>query len=531
MIDPYGYLSNYSNAVTPSLLDLVMQNETGHLNAQDRFDPRKSKSSKGAIGGYQLMPNLLHDYGYGMKPYIQSDALDPKKSRDIAGKLITGYSNHYGFKNVADTLIGYNMGAKATSDWIKKGRKLEDLPNETKAYLKRAMGYIQNNPDQYSLEKINQEIAEVSDDNQEGTNGMNMFTPNYYRQLQAQNFITGEGNRSLVEDPYSEGFGNYGMSPADPILANNQHIVGNPNNNNFVSPEVNGVLANNNVVTRNDNDMMFQANSANGGLFPAQANTVNNGTNTNNTNGVLNSNFLSGAAATEKRRDRQDLSKGVRYPEDIGLNEMLIRIGGAGQANGQLGGNRQISDATAMYGNIMDYNRGQALAKYKTDMANAKKTAKQARADQDYLGNIDQSLADMDKALAGLKSVKGNTFTGVTGLWDGTVGSFIDSMTGDPKATTRLLLKKLKVDDTLLRIAQTKGAISNKEMDLFMSPAPSVGFDQEEIWERWINERKVALQRIKARLTGNMQVVPNQQASQNQVNSFTSNGIIVKQIK
>ena len=150
-------------------------------------------------------------------------------------------------------------------------------------------------------------------------------------------------------------------------------------------------------------------------------------------------------------------------------------------------------------------------------MANAKKTAKQARADADYLGNIDQSLADMDKALAGLKSVEGNTFTGVTGLWDGTVGSFIDSMTGDPKATTRLLLKKLKVDDTLLRIAQTKGAISNKEMDLFMSPAPSVGFDQEEIWERWINERKVALQRIKARLTGNMQVVPNQQASQSQI--------------
>ena len=137
----------------------------------------------------------------------------------------------------------------------------------------------------------------------------------------------------------------------------------------------------------------------------------------------------------------------------------------------------------------------------------------------------------MDKALAGLKSVEGNTFTGVTGLWDGTVGSFIDSMTGDPKATTRLLLKKLKVDDTLLRIAQTKGAISNKEMDLFMSPAPSVGLDQENIWAEWINERKVALQRIKARLTGNMQVVDDQQASQNQVNSFTSNGIIVKQIK
>lgn len=511
-MQPYGYLSNYSNAVTPNLLDLIMQNETGHLNAQDRFNPVKSRSSKGAIGGYQLMPNLLHDYGYGMKPYIQSDALDPIKSRDIAGKLITGYSNHYGFKNVADTLIGYNMGAKATSDWIKNGRRLEDLPNETKAYLKRAMGYIQNNPEQYSLEKINQEIAEVSNDNQEGTKDMNMFTPNYYRQLQAQNFI--EGNRRGGEDPYSEGFENYGIQTNSPILAN-QHIVGNPNNNNFVSPE--GVLANNNVVMNggSNNTSSGIINSANASTLNGNENLVGQG---NNNNGILSSDFLSRPAATEKRRDRQDLSKGVRYPEDIDLNEMLIRIGGAGLANSQLGGNRQIADATAMYGNIMDYNRGQALAKYKTDMANAKKTAKQARADQDYLGNIDQSLADMDKALVGLS--KGS----VTGLWDGTVGSFIDSMTGNPKATTRLLLKKLKVDDTLLRIAQTKGAISNKEMDLFMSPAPSVGFDQEEIWERWINERKVALQRIKARLTGNMQVVDDQQASQNQVNSFVING-------
>ena len=89
-----------------------------------------------------------------------------------------------------------------------------------------------------------------------------------------------------------------------------------------------------------------------------------------------------------------------------------------------------------------------------------------------------------------------------------------------------MLLQKLKVDDTLLRIAQTKGAISNKEMDLFMSPAPSVGLDQENIWADWINERKDALQRIKARLTGGMQVVPNQQASQSQI----INGIVVRKI-
>ena len=317
-MQPYGFLSNYSNAVTPNLLDLVMQNETGHLNAQDRFNPIKSRSPKGAIGGYQLMPNLLHDYGYGMKPYIQSDALDPKKSRDIAGKLIKGYSNHYGFKNVADTLIGYNMGAKATSDWINNGRKLDDLPNETKAYLKRAMGYIQNNPEQYSLEKINQEIAEVSNDNQEGTNGMfNYANPNaykYYDPIQQENILGNNdeylnrkrifNERNGIVDPVLE-YEVARLNGADNgVLANNtvnSQIV-NGQNANFVNAETgqnvgNGVLAtNNNVVVdgsnNNSNPFIRTANAANSNGYDY--------TNEGNFDGILNSNkstFLSRPAA------------------------------------------------------------------------------------------------------------------------------------------------------------------------------------------------------------------------------------------
>jgi hypothetical protein len=484
-MQPYGYLTNYSNAVTPPLLDLILQNETGHLSQKDRWNPYKSKSRAGAIGGYQLMPQYLHDYGYGMDPYIQADAVNPEKSREIAGKLIKGYSDHYGFTNLADTLIGYNMGAKKTSDWIKRGRNIEELPDETKAYLKRAMGYIKDNPDQYSLEKI----AEVSNDNTEGTTNMNMFTPNYYRQLKAQNFITGEGNRSLVEDPYSEGFENYAV---DPIL------MASMNNNN---------------ATRNQNSILSEV-PTNTGMMSANASTLNN----NNNAGILSS---IPSPTLMRRRDSQELTKGVRYPEDIGLNEMLIRIGGAGLANSHLGGNRQVADATDMYGKIMDYNRSQGLAKYKADLAASQKNAKQARADRDYLATIDQSLGDMDRAIMGIKD------GGVTGLFDGTVKAWWDSLRGNPEAKTRLLLQKLKVDDTLLRIAQTKGAISNKEMDLFMSPAPSVGLDQESTWTAWINDRKKALQDIKARLTGNMQVIPSQQASQSQIRF----GVQVKRIK
>jgi len=467
MIDPYGYgyLSQYSNAVTPPLLNLIEQNETGHLSQADRWDPIKSRSSKDAYGGMQLRKKHLHNLGYKLPPYTVKDALDPNKSRDIAGKFIKGYSDHYGFNNVADTLIGYNMGAKATSDWIKKGRKLEDLSDETKAYLKRAMSYIKNNPDQYSLEKINQEIAEVSNDNQEGTKDMNMYRPDYLKQHHAEQFITGRpyanqgsffgrlgmNTNEIAPDPYSEGRFLDEYKSQTGILGSEYGNGGDGGL--FVDQQVPPALVDGGEGTyggtypTNNNTSNGIISSANAStLYPdgySNANGNEDGIGRGVNQPVLSSDFLSRPAATEKRRDRQDLSKGVRYPEDIGLNEMLIRIGGAGQANGQLGGNRQIADATAMYGNIMDYNRGQALAKYKVDMANAKKTAKQARADQDYIGNIDQSLADMDKALAGLKSVDGNIFTGITGLWDGTVGSFLDSMTGDPKATTRLLLKKL----------------------------------------------------------------------------------------
>ena len=567
-MDPWGYLSNRNNAVTPAVLNLIQQNETGHLSQADRWNPVKSRSPKGAVGGYQFMPNHLSDLGYKLPAYTVNDALDPNKSRDMAGKFIKGYSDHYKFSNLAEILVGYNMGAKAASDWKTRGSNWDELPEETKQYLTRASSIIKKNPEKYN-------IPELTTDNnnnnvkQEGSPNMYPTTQNEYQNMlkakHAENFITGRpyanqgsffgrlgmNTNEVAPDPYSEGtfldeykaqtgilgseYGNGGDGGlfADqqvPVVPNNGVLAqtNGYDNLDLIGQNNNGALttqATNNYVDNDTKSQIGYNDGTDNSLISAQAST------NNNPNGVLSSNFLSQPEAqTMKRRDRQDLSKGVRYPEDIGLSEMLIRIGGAGQANGHLGGNRQIADATGMYGNIMDYNRGQALAKYKTDATAAKANAKQIRADQDYIGNIDQSLGDMDKALAGLKSVDGNIFTGITGLWDGTVGSFLDSMTGDPKATTRLLLQKLKVDDTLLRIAQTKGAISNKEMDLFMSPAPKVGFDNEEIWKTWINERKVALQRIKSRLTGNMQVVNNQQASSNQVNSFTRYGVQVTKV-
>jgi len=110
---------------------------------------------------------------------------------------------------------------------------------------------------------------------------------------------------------------------------------------------------------------------------------------------------------------------------------------------------------------------------------------------------------------------------GVTGYWDTWVAGIYDKAAGDQDRVTRLALQKLKVDDTLLKVAQTKGAISDKEMALFMSPSPALD-DQETVWIDWINERREALKKVRQRLDSGTTV--DKPASAGQVQSFTSMG-------
>jgi hypothetical protein len=78
----------------------------------------------------------------------------------------------------------------------------------------------------------------------------------------------------------------------------------------------------------------------------------------------------------------------------------------------------------------------------------------------------------------------GGNLTGIGGIFKG----IFDNFTGDPDANRRMILSRLRVDDALLRVAETKGAISNAEMKLFLSPAPT-NLQDEQVWEDWINER------------------------------------------
>lgn len=217
------------------------------------------------------------------------------------------------------------------------------------------------------------------------------------------------------------------------------------------------------------------------------------------------------------RRDQTPMSF---KPQTIDDNEMLIRMGLAG-----LGANRQGATASLgamgdMYGAIQDANRS-GINQYNLAMQKAKTKAADANAktqaeNQDKAGQLDQTIFDMDRALANLESGME-----LTGWLDSTFGAAWDSFKGNPQAAARLLLKKLKVDDALMRVAQTKGAISNNEMKLFLSPAPA-DTEDEKVWIKWIKDRRDAAVAIRHRLLTGQRVDPKDQATIGQVNEYGS---------
>lgn len=222
--------------------------------------------------------------------------------------------------------------------------------------------------------------------------------------------------------------------------------------------------------------------------------------------------------ATGNRRDQTPMSF---QPQTIDNNEMLIRMGLAGLGANSQGSMASLGAMGDMYGAIQDTNRS-GINSYNLAIQEAEIKAAEAKAEtlaenQQQIGQIDQTIFDMDRALDNLENKK----MSLTGWYDATVGKALDNFAGNPEAAGRLLLQKLKVDDTLLRVAQTKGAISNKEMDLFMSPSPS-NFSDEKVWIKWIKDRKAAIQRVRQRLASGTTVDPAQQASVDQVNMFSS---------
>jgi hypothetical protein len=158
------------------------------------------------------------------------------------------------------------------------------------------------------------------------------------------------------------------------------------------------------------------------------------------------------------------------------------------------------SSAIDAYGNIMDYNRQADMERMQIEEARI--LEEQRRQDLLRKMNATQAKAkkgDAESAAKALVALQ-NAQDVLDGFdrRDNVVGwgSFFvrgwDKLTGDERENLRLKIETMKVDRVLANIAQTKGAISEKEMDIFMSDQPS-WFDGEEIWRKWITDYMAAI--------------------------------------
>lgn len=71
---------------------------------------------------------------------------------------------------------------------------------------------------------------------------------------------------------------------------------------------------------------------------------------------------------------------------------------------------------------------------------------------------------------------------------------------GTEGAAGNKILQALKVDAALQEVARTKGAISEKEMALFLSPVPSDTADRQTVWKPWIENKLTTLRKLEKAL-------------------------------
>jgi len=191
------------------------------------------------------------------------------------------------------------------------------------------------------------------------------------------------------------------------------------------------------------------------------------------------------------------------YPQNqkIGLGEAMMRIGTSGLGQSATGGGLGVYNAMGQtYGNIMDYNRAREMEEYAAREAQAleqqrrldlqrKMEREQTKANEPDVEGAAKALVNLQTAQEVLQGF--DDFDDVVG-WKSMITRKWDQLTDNQRENIRLKIETLKVDRVLANIAQTKGAISEREMDIFMSDQPS-WMAGEEIWRNWINDYIAAL--------------------------------------
>ena len=285
--------------------------------------------------------------------------------------------------------------------------------------------------------------------------------------------------------------------------------------------------------------ILSQSNVANTTAATAAANSTSKGGGSGGGSG--GGNRTTGSTAQSTSRSMSPSTGNARGSQmgygKANTAEMLMRVGGAMQANAVNGYGAAMGAASNEYGMIQDQRRAadtaayeaqekkdaaKRLAEAKVRAAGAKaggKGGKAAAANAKALTDVNDAMYSMQRGLDAIADSRaaGGNLTGIGGIFKG----LFDNFTGDADANRRLTLSRLKVDDALLRTAETKGAISNIEMALFLEPAPKNTMD-EQVWVDWLNERMRTLRGVQYRLQTGEELPPEERSTRFKNTSGTS---------
>ena len=199
-------------------------------------------------------------------------------------------------------------------------------------------------------------------------------------------------------------------------------------------------------------------------------------------------------AQTGGRRDSTALAA-AKKNTGMSFAEKMGRYGGAIMAAGSQGGMAQVGAMGTVTGEIKDIERDQENLRLQEQQKVQKEQQKKSAEFDEIIGTYDSSIAEMDRLYADVFAAGDE----LTGPYDGFMGKWVDNLRGNPEAYTRLAMDQFKVDEILKNVAKTKGAISDREMETFERPMPSMSAD-EDVWLDWIYKKREAAISVRKKL-------------------------------
>jgi len=207
-------------------------------------------------------------------------------------------------------------------------------------------------------------------------------------------------------------------------------------------------------------------------------------------------------------------ARGSALPDmKIGRNEALMRIGGAIMGGASEGGLAAMQAGTEAYGAIQDANRQADADVFAIEEARrqsiADRMAAASKGGSSASEGSPEAIGEVRSAIAKLQSAQDmftqDTDSSLTGYnWEALASRLTGRAIGNADEAKRLFLNEVRLDSVMKRVAETKGAISNAEMQLFASQAPTL--DKNDIvWKDWLDRQLILQKKILRRLqTGEM---------------------------